>query len=226
MRENQGGMLANMIECPADYMQAQLELAKFLQEKQDAFSFDTVMSLTHTILDYNDGHYTAWYCRRRALEEAGNPEYYLMELEFIRQFTLIHPKNYQVWRHRECIVKRIGSVGDELEYLTFQGEGREEEGDDNSMDGIDAKNYHAWQYRQWLVKHFALPLESELSLINRLLSIDAHNNSAWNHRQFIRCMKKEWDAKSEMEFVDSVISKCKHANESATKYIQWIKALN
>lgn len=164
------------------------------------------------------------HCRRLALEQANTPEYYLMELEFIRQFTLIHPKNYQVWRHRECIVEKMGSVRDELEYLTFQGQCEEDEDDSNR--GIDAKNYHAWQYRQWLVKHFDLPLETELSLTNILLSIDAHNNSAWNHRQFIQSMNKKYDMISELAFLDHLTGKCKHMNESAINYTKWIRTLS
>ena len=120
-------------------------------------------------------------------------------------------------------MERIGSVGEELEYLTFQRECGEGEED---LDGIDAKNYHAWQYRQWLVKRFELPLEAELSLTSTLLSIDAHNNSAWNHRQFIQSMNKEWNMKSELEFLDHMTGKCKHMNESATHYTKWIKAQN
>lgn len=163
------------------------------------------------------------YCRRLALEQADNLEYYQMELEFIRQSTLIHPKNYQIWRHRECVVERIGSVGDELKYLTFQGQ--DDEGEDDSG-GIDAKNYHAWQYRQWLVKHFDLPLETESSLTETLLSIDAHNNSAWNHRQFIINVGKKHDMNLEMQFIDRITGKCKHMNESAIEYAKWIRVLN
>lgn len=210
-------------------MQAQLELTKFMRQ-HDALPFDAVMSLTQSLIDSNDGHYTAWYhlyalhllrtsrhCRRLALERAANPEHYLMELDFIRRFTLIHPKNYQVWRHRECIVDKIGSARDELEHLTFQGQK-----DDDDANGIDAKNYHAWQYRQWLVQRFGLSLEAELSLTDALLVLDAHNNSAWNHRQFVRSM--DYITESDTAFLDYVTGKCKHGNESAAMYKEWIKA--
>ena len=104
--------------------------------------------------------YISRHCRRLALEQAANPDNYLMELQFIRHFTLVYQKNYQLWRHRECIVEKIGSAMDELEHLTFRGQS--EESDDVSND-IDAKNYHAWQYRQWLVQRFSLSLDAELS---------------------------------------------------------------
>lgn len=51
--------LTKYILCFVD-MQAQMELVRLLKEKHDALPFDTVMSLTHTIFDHNDGHYTAW----------------------------------------------------------------------------------------------------------------------------------------------------------------------
>lgn len=53
--------MTNMIDCSVEYMQAQMELVRMLQEERNALPFDTIMSLTHTIIDHNDGHYTAWY---------------------------------------------------------------------------------------------------------------------------------------------------------------------
>jgi len=79
-------------------------------------------------------------------------------------------KNYQIWHHREMVIKRMppNSHLHELEFLSTVLNG-------------DTKNYHAWTYRHWVVEHFDY-WDNELEYTHDLITRDVRNNSAWSHR--------------------------------------------
>lgn len=119
-------------------------------------------------------------------------------------------KNYQIWQHRKCIVKRLKDASREKVFtkeVLFQ----------------DSKNYHCWQYRQWFVNKFSL-FDGEIDYIDCLLDVDVRNNSAWNHRYFVmdktgRLKDKESeDFGKEIEYVLNKILLAPN-NESSWNYL-------
>ena len=90
------------------------------------------LALSEVVLDSNPASYTVWQYRReclKAVEQDLNDE-----LDFIDDFALENPKNYQIWHHRRVVAELLQSGARELEFTEkiFQE---------------DAKNYHAWAHR-------------------------------------------------------------------------------
>ena len=124
------------------------------------------------MINYSDGNYTAWFYRRKCIEELGLS--LQEEMEWLQECGLSMEKNYQIWHHRRCIAEMIGEqleTEDEMEFLY-------------RIFDSDRKNYHAWSYRIWFVERFQL-WESELEFIEEMLGHDPTNNSVWSYRFFI-----------------------------------------
>ena len=57
---------------------------------------------TETIM-MNPGNYTAWYFRRKLIDELKLP--LADEIEYLNSVGLDLEKNYQIWHHRRCIME-------------------------------------------------------------------------------------------------------------------------
>lgn len=104
--------------------------------------------------------------------------------QFVIDHPREHPKNYQIWYHRQWIVQQLGDSSSELDFTA-------------EILVEDAKNYHAWTHRQWAIKTYSLWVrccsllifrwENELNYADELIKNDIRNNSAWNQRYFVIC---------------------------------------
>ncbi|KAF4731981.1 hypothetical protein FOZ63_027176, partial [Perkinsus olseni] len=118
--------------------------------------------LTAEVIDLNAANYTAWYWRRKCLEELADDELLQGELEFTREWATDSPKNYQVWFHRRWVVQRLFDkqlLSKPDEEFDFTAEALSE----------DAKNLNAWSHRMFVVRLFGRNttvsgLEAELDL--------------------------------------------------------------
>lgn len=134
------------------------------------------------------------------------------ELNFIRQFSVETPKNYQLWQHRQIIVEKLGIsfIMEELDSIKAQI-------------SEDAKNIHCWQYRQWLVRKYntTLQLEPELSYTEQLLSEDIFNNSVWNYRMFLiqAATSRHDNLFQEIEKTISLLDEYNQYNEAFWNYL-------
>ena len=126
------------------------------------------LELTQEVIKVNYGWYTAWYYRRKWLDEIGTPEDWKWEIVFLNSIGVELEKNYQIWHHRRCIVQTLNDPSAEKDYL-------------DTIFESDDKNYHAWSYRVWLIQHFNL-FEGELEFIDELIQNNPLNNSAWSYR--------------------------------------------
>jgi len=136
------------------------------------------------------------------------------ELAYITKTIKSHPKNYQVWYHRQLIVKWLGDSSQELEFTSH-------------ILSRDAKNYHAWQHRQWVIQTYSL-WEDELTFVEKLITEDIRNNSAWNQRYFVVANTTEFNEEAtqrEIEYATSIISKARN-NESPWNYLRGIVTLS
>ena len=99
--------------------------------------------LTTEVIGQCQGNYTAWFYRRKCLDELKLP--LEDEMKWLQgDCGLSLEKNYQIWHHRRCIAEILGDGLDreaEMEFLAQIFES-------------DAKNFHAWSYRIWLVERF------------------------------------------------------------------------
>jgi protein farnesyltransferase/geranylgeranyltransferase type-1 subunit alpha len=152
-----------------DYFRAILQ-----RDERSRRAFD----LTTEVIQLNPANYTTWHFRRLcidALAASPNPEEARVdlrqELALLADLALEHPKNYQIWYHRRCIVEKLNDATHELAFTA-------------EAIADDSKNYHAWAHRQWALKRFAL-WENELTFTDELLREDMRNNSAWNQRYFV-----------------------------------------
>ncbi|SCU95716.1 LAMI_0F03444g1_1 [Lachancea mirantina] len=95
------------------------------------------------------------------------------ELDWLDEFTLANPKNYQIWSYRQAVLKVHPKpiFRRELPILA-------------AMLDEDSKNYHVWSYRRWCVQFFGV-LDEELTFADALIVRDVFNNSAWCHRMFV-----------------------------------------
>ncbi|KAL7753722.1 CAAX geranylgeranyltransferase alpha subunit [Sorochytrium milnesiophthora] len=168
------------------------------------------LELTGHIVELNSSHYTVWEYRKRLLL-ALNVDLE-SEIELLDRLLTDQPKNYQMWHHREVVIRELGDPTGELDFLA-------------SIFADDAKNYHAWLFRQWLVKHFKL-WDRELQFINDMLMSDVRNNSAWNYRFFYYAQSPSslvsGDAASVEQEVSFVLDKIRLApsNESPWEYLR------
>jgi len=120
-------------------------------------------------IDLNAANYTAWIFRRAILTSI--PADLREELNYITDFGIQTPKNYQIWFHRKAIVELLDDSSEELAFTA-------------TVLKEDAKNYHAWTHRQWVIKEYNL-WKGELEYVESLISSDVRNNSAWNQRYFV-----------------------------------------
>lgn len=59
--------------------------------------------LTTEVIENNPGNYTAWYYRRKLIDELKLP--LEEEIKFLNCIALDLEKNYQIWHHRRCIME-------------------------------------------------------------------------------------------------------------------------
>lgn len=166
------------------------------------------LECTQKVIEINEGHYTAWYTgllvtfsnylrsfRRKVLFSFKDRSLLENELDFIKEFTLETPKNYQLWQHRQIIVERIDNPEVFLKDLE----------DTKVQLSLDAKNIHCWQYRQWIVSKVMGDndvLRYELKYTELLLKDDVYNNSAWNHRYFLIKASESYNANKDQCLMD------------------------
>jgi len=140
----------------------------------DEFS-ERALKLSEEAILCNQSNYTAWHYRRECLVALKAPaSRWADELKLVQTITEINPKNYQLWYHRQSVVRRTGDVKTELDFC-------------RECVKADSKNYHAWAHRQWVLDQFAddAMWEAERVYVEELLTEDVRNNSAWNQRFFI-----------------------------------------
>jgi len=136
---------------------------------------ERALALSQEAILCNQSNYTAWHYRRECLVALKAPvSRWAEELKLVEMVAEINPKNYQLWYHRQAVVRRTGDVQVELKFC---------------RDCIkkDSKNYHAWAHRQWVLDQFAddAMWAAERTFIEGLLAEDVRNNSAWNQRFFV-----------------------------------------
>ena len=100
--------------------------------------------LTEEVIKLNSGNYTAWFYRRKCLDELNLS--LEDEMKWLQACGLSMEKNYQIWHHRRCIVEILGDGLDKVTEMAFL----------RLIFESDAKNFHAWSYRIWLVERFQL----------------------------------------------------------------------
>jgi len=173
---------------------------------------ERVLELTTHLLHLNPSHYTIWQYRRATLNGLqGNLS---SEYEWFVSLSLEHPKNYQLWYHRQWIVKSLvcGGQFDYTREFECLAEMIEEE----------PKNYHLWAYRQWFVREFGL-WQNEFAFVQSIISADVYNNSAWNYRFWLmENSEKPTEMQDEVAFVIDMIKK-EPANHSSWNYLQGLK---
>ncbi|KAI5288148.1 CAAX geranylgeranyltransferase alpha subunit, partial [Ascosphaera acerosa] len=146
---------------------------------------ERALRLTEDVIAMNPAHYTVWWglpvlawvlYRAKILEALDKDA--IEELAWLNKAALKHLKNYQIWHHRQTIVRRGFSgphppTGEQAFLMTMLAQ--------------DAKNYHVWTYRHWLVRHYQLWDDpQELRDVEALIEQDVRNNSAWSHRWTLR----------------------------------------
>lgn len=182
-----------------DYFRAILRLD---EKSERAFN------LTTDCIHLNASNYTVWFFRRILITHLNKN--LKDELTFLNEVILKHQKNYQVWHHREWLVKAIGEIGDEKEFTA-------------DIIQLDSKNYHCWQHRQWFVPFFKA-WEGEREFTTKLIEKDIRNNSAWNHRFFV--IKESTGFTDEIieEEIDFTLEKINSVpnNESSWSYLRGI----
>ncbi|OLL23775.1 Mevalonate kinase [Neolecta irregularis DAH-3] len=144
-----------------------------IMEKEE-FS-DRALDLTEYIIAMNPAHYTVWAYRANILFASN--EDLRDELKYIEPWAERFSKNYQIWHHRQTIIKNLRDPSGELGFTA-------------TILKKDPKNYHIWTYRQWVIQEFSL-WEDELEFIEKLLEEDVRNNSAWNHRFYTTFFRQD-----------------------------------
>ena len=137
---------------------------------------ERALALSRDVILCNQSNYTAWHYRRECLVALDAPAArWAAELELVERVAEMNPKNYQLWYHRQAVVRRTRDVAAELAFC-------------EQCVHFDSKNYHAWAHRQWLLDTFADAdmWAAELAYVDGLLACDVRNNSAWNQRFFVR----------------------------------------
>ena len=193
-----------------------------------------ILDITDHIIHMNPAHYTVWSVHPIAKPPATDPASRLYraatikelsldpleELTWLNKISLKILKNYQIWGHRQVIMKLISELPQtELPFLA-------------RVLAKDTKNYHVWSYRQWLVQHFSLwPTKDnpghELKFTESLLTTDVRNNSAWNHRFFVLFGREDGEPtkdsifEREIEFAKEKISEGPQ-NQSPWNYIKGV----
>ncbi|QLG74700.1 hypothetical protein HG535_0H00250 [Zygotorulaspora mrakii] len=159
---------------------------------------ERALRLTGRVIDLAPAFYTIWNYRFDILvslsKDLSNDEKVLRlneELDWIDEFTLNNPKNYQIWSYKQCILQNHPSpvLKRELPILKF-------------MLDEDTKNYHVWSFRKWCILFFN-DFSNELEFADSMVERDVYNNSAWTHRMFILKNLKPTavEIKTEVEYI-------------------------
>ncbi len=202
--DDNGKERALSIAYDAEY---QSVMAAFWRALEGNISTTASYHLTTAAIELCEGNYTAWRWRRELVSCI--PIDLMQEVAFVRAFAAEHPKNYQLWHHRQAIIGLLLAATS-----AAGGEGEERRGrllsvykgevDDLARVLLETpKNYHAWQYRSWLfgsallgdgTRNSLFPPEdaalhmlcaAELSFVEECLLRDPFNNSAWSYRHFL-----------------------------------------
>ncbi|KAJ1918397.1 CAAX geranylgeranyltransferase alpha subunit [Mycoemilia scoparia] len=178
--------------------------------------------ITNDAIMLNSGHYTAWVFRLKLFHELKKDG--KKEIEWLNEMAEDHPKTYQLWHHRESIIKALCPVKQDAETDTVNPEQKEIIAAELwfLLEAItaDPKNFHAWQ---WLVKRYALWTQ-ELQFVESRINNDVRNNSAWNQRYFV-LTKGQGDAKLDSDVIEKEIEysidkiRLAPSNESPWSYI-------
>lgn len=196
--------------CKIDYTQDFEDAMKYFRAILHADEISRrALELTQVVIKVNYGCYTAWYYRRKCLDQIGTPEDWKWESKFLNSIGVALEKNYQIWHHRRCIVQTTGDYSKEKEFL-------------EEIFESDDKNYHAWSYRIWLVQHFNL-YDGELEFITKMINENPMNNSAWSYRYFIIAKAKEFTKETvqeELNYALKIIKEFKLDNEAPWVYLR------
>ena len=134
------------------------------------------VKLTQDVIRHNSANYTAWYWRRKCLENMNHDDWSNSEIEFTNGWAIRSPKNYQVWFHRRWLVEHLKDYvvdleDSELQYLS-------------KVLDCDSKNYNAWAHRFFITTLFGSSASPrELEFTEYMLNDDVLNNSAWSYRR-------------------------------------------
>jgi protein farnesyltransferase/geranylgeranyltransferase type-1 subunit alpha len=169
---------------------------------------ERALELTRDAIYKNAANYTVWEVRRQILVALKKD--LKDELNFCSYVIELHPKNYQVWHHRLCLVEMLNDPSGEKE-LTSRSFAE------------DAKNYHAWQHRLWCVRTYSL-YDGELEFTEDMIRGDLRNNSAWNYRYSIIQDTTKFNPEVIEREIKFTIEKIKLApnNESAWNYLKGV----
>lgn len=141
---------------------------------------ERALRLTAKAVGLAPAFYTAWNYRFDIVmhmvekeDDSGKAQVLNTELDWLDEFTLNNPKNYQIWSYKQALLERHPkpSLKRELPLLEL-------------MINDDTKNYHVWSFRKWCVLFFQ-DFTHELSYSDSLIQRDVYNNSAWTHRMFV-----------------------------------------
>ncbi|SCU88588.1 LAME_0E00452g1_1 [Lachancea meyersii CBS 8951] len=151
--------------------------------------------------------YTMWNYRFQIVKQLhGNDAAKLnAELDWLDEFTLNNPKNYQIWSYRQALLQMHPNPQFPRELPVLQ-----------SMIDDDTKNYHVWSYRRWCVNYFQ-NFEHELEFASDLIARDVYNNSAWCHRMFV--LKSQFNSQPPAELLTTELHYTKTAIELAPQNI-------
>ncbi|CAG99848.1 bifunctional protein farnesyltransferase/protein geranylgeranyltransferase [Kluyveromyces lactis] len=136
---------------------------------------ERAMAVTAAVIETVPALYTAWNYRFEicmSLFRKEDVSAWEKELDWLDEFTLNNPKNYQIWSYRQALLSEHPSpkLVRDLPILDV-------------MIDDDTKNYHVWSYRKWSVQFFK-DWSHELDFVNKYIDRDVYNNSAWTHRAF------------------------------------------
>ncbi|CDO94881.1 unnamed protein product [Kluyveromyces dobzhanskii CBS 2104] len=134
---------------------------------------ERAFAVTTAVIENAAALYTAWNYRFEigtALFQ--DQDRWEKELDWLDEFTLNNPKNYQIWSYRQAVIsqQQKPQFVRDLPILDLMIED-------------DTKNYHVWSYRKWSVQFFK-DWSHELDFVNKYIDRDVYNNSAWTHRAF------------------------------------------
>ncbi|SCU81102.1 LADA_0B11210g1_1 [Lachancea dasiensis] len=151
--------------------------------------------------------YTMWNYRFQIVKQlfGGDPAKLNGELDWLDEFTLNNPKNYQIWSYRQALLQLHPAPQFVRELPILQ-----------AMIDDDTKNYHVWSYRRWCVLFFQ-NFDRELQFSSGLITRDVYNNSAWCHRMFV--LKSQFKAKPPLALVTTEIHYAKAQIELAPQNI-------
>ncbi|SCV02367.1 LANO_0F17260g1_1 [Lachancea nothofagi CBS 11611] len=148
-------------------------ITRALLEKSE-FS-ERALHATSQAIQLVPAFYTMWNYRFQIVRKlyGADPAKLNDELDWLDQFTLNNPKNYQIWSYRQALLKLHPSPQFLRELPILQ-----------AMLDEDTKNYHVWSYRRSCVFFFQ-NFDHELQFASDLITRDVYNNSAWCHRMFV-----------------------------------------